>query len=59
MKLFLQSTKEGREPRRFEVLSYDPETKKGCVIGALGVEFEADMSNEKLLQYGYKVVKEE
>lgn len=59
MKLYLQCTKPGGEAKRFEVLSYDPETKKGQVIGALGVKFEADMAKESLLKYGYKVVKSE
>ena len=55
MKLFLESTK-GTDTR-FEVMSYDPETKKGRIIGSLGKEFSADMSKENLLRTGYRVVK--
>ncbi|MHB0965319.1 MAG: hypothetical protein ACYC36_02585 [Bellilinea sp.] len=59
MKLYLQSTKPGKEDTRFEVLKYDAETKKGIVVGSMGVEFETEMSKETLLKYGYKVVKVE
>lgn len=56
MKLFLQST---RDPaKRFEVLEYNAETKKGVVKGSHGHNFETDMRKETLLKYGYKVVKE-
>jgi len=58
MKLYLQSTREGQEAKRFEVLSYDPTTQKGIVKGGMGVEFETDMRKETLVKYGYKVVKE-
>jgi len=58
MKLYLESTK-GGVVKRFEVLSYDPETKKGIVIGEVGTKFETDMAKETLVKYGYKVVKEE
>ncbi len=58
MKLWLESTK-GNVVKRFEVLSYDPETKKGIVIGAVGTKFETDMAKETLIKYGYKVIKEE
>jgi hypothetical protein len=55
MKLYLESTK-GTDTR-FEVVSYDPETKKGRIIGTLGKEFSADMSKENLLKTGYRVIK--
>jgi len=58
MKLWLESTK-GEVVKRFEVLSYDPETKKGIVIGEVGTKFETDMAKETLVKYGYKVVKGE
>jgi hypothetical protein len=58
MKLYLESTK-GEVVKRFEVLSYDPETKKGIVIGEVGTKFETDMAKETLVKYGYKVVKSE
>lgn len=58
MKLFLQSTKEGKEATRFEIKAFDPETKRGVIIGGIGVEFETDLSKENLVKYGYKVVKE-
>lgn len=58
MKLWLESTK-GGVVKRFEVLSYDPETKKGIVIGEVGTKFETDMAKETLIKYGYKVVKGE
>lgn len=59
MKLYLQSTKPGQEAKRFEVLSYDPETKKGIVVGSVGTKFETDMAKETLVKYGYKVVRSE
>jgi len=58
MKLWLESTK-GEVVKRFEVLSYNPETKKGIVIGEVGTKFETDMAKETLVKYGYKVVKGE
>lgn len=58
MKLYLESTK-GGVVKRFEVLSYDAETKKGIVIGEVGTKFETDMAKETLVKYGYKVVKGE
>lgn len=58
MKVYLQSTREGQESKRFEVLSYDAETQKGIVKGGMGVEFETDMRKETLVKYGYRVVKE-
>jgi len=58
MKLYLESIK-GEVVKRFEVLSYDPETKKGIVIGEVGTKFETDMAKETLVKYGYKVVKGE
>ena len=56
-KLYLEST---RKPNlHFEVLAYDPETKKGKIMGSLGTPFDADMSKEALLKSGYKVIKAE
>jgi hypothetical protein len=59
MKLWLQSTREGKEGLRFEVLKYDLDTKRGTVIGEMGVEFDTDLSKEALTKWGYKVVKGE
>jgi hypothetical protein len=59
MNLILQSTREGKEDVRFEILRYDPGTKRGVLLGSMGVEFESDLSKEALLKAGYKVVKEE
>ena len=54
---FLVSTKPDSD-KKFKVVSYNPLTKKGRIIGAMGVEFDADMSKEALLKSVYKVVKE-
>lgn len=59
MKLYVQSTREGKEDLRFEIKQYDPETKRGVIIGSMGVEFDTDLSKENLLKNGYKIVKEE
>jgi len=59
MKLFLESTREQTRGKRYEVLSYDPETQKGVVKGEHGSQFETDMKKETLVKYGYKVVKSE
>lgn len=59
MKLFVQSTRPGKEDVRFAILKFDAETKKGILIGEMGVEFESDLSKDNLIKYGYKVVKEE
>lgn len=58
MKLWLESTKEGTT-KRFQVLNYNPETKKGLVLGEMGTEFETAMDKETLVKYGYRVIKEE
>lgn len=57
MKLLLKSTRKG-STKQFEILSYDPATKKGRVLGEMGVEFETAMDKETLIKYGYKVVQE-
>jgi hypothetical protein len=59
MKLFLQSTRPGKEDLRFEILKYDPETKQGVILGSYGVEFPANLEKEYILKTGYKVVREE
>lgn len=59
MKLFVQSTRPGKEDLRFEVLSYDPETRQGVLLGSMGTEFDTDLSKENLLKNGYKIVKED
>lgn len=59
MKLYVQSTREGKENLRFEVRQYDPETKRGVIMGSMDVEFDTDLSKENLLKNGYKIVKEE
>jgi hypothetical protein len=55
---YLVSTKPDSD-KKFKVISYNQETKKGRIIGAMGVEFDTDMSKEALLKSGYKVVKME
>ena len=40
---------------RFRILSYNPETKQGVLIGELQNEFETDMSKERLLKNNYVV----
>jgi hypothetical protein len=59
MKLYLESTREQTKGKRYAVLSYDPETKKGIVQGEQGSKFETAMDKETLVKYGYKVVKSE
>ena len=59
MRLFLESTREKTLGKRYEVLSYDNETKKGIVQGEHGSKFETAMDKETLVKYGYRVVKEE
>lgn len=59
MKYFIQSTRPGKEDLRFEILSWDMETKQGTLIGSLGKKFTEDLSKESLLKKGYKVVSEE
>ena len=55
---YLVSTKPDSD-KKFKVISYNQETKKGRIIGDMGVEFDTDMSKEALLKSGYKVVKME
>lgn len=55
---YLVSTKPGID-KKFKVISYNPETKKGRIIGAMGVEFDTDMSKDALFKAGYKVVQGE
>lgn len=56
MKLFVQSTLDSE--RRFEVLSFNPETKKGMLKSVrYGSEFDADLSKEWLIKNGYKLVR--
>jgi len=59
MKLWVQSTKPGGEDKRFEVVAYDPVTKKGKVKSKMGTVFDEDLSKEFLVKHGYKIVKEE
>lgn len=59
MKLMLQSTRPGKEDLRFDIKSFNPETKKGVIRGSMGCDFEEDLSKENLLKNGYKVVKVE
>jgi hypothetical protein len=58
MKIYLESTRSGTT-KRFEVLNYNAETKKGVVLGEMGTEFETAMDKETLVKYGYKVIKGE
>ena len=58
MKLFLQSTV--KPAVRFEVLSFDPETKRGKLKSmAFGTVFEENMDKEYLIKYGYRIEKVE
>ena len=41
----------------YDVVSYNPETKRGKLKGQYGVVFETDMSVENLKKLGYKVVR--
>jgi hypothetical protein len=56
MKLFLQST---RKPEvRFEVLSFDPVTKKGRLRSlSYGTVFEENLDKDYLVKVGYRVEK--
>ena len=55
---YIKSMKPGSD-LEFKVVSYDPATKKGRIIGTLGKEFDCDMSKEALIKAGYKVVRKE
>lgn len=58
MKLFVQSLKDAEI--KFEVLTYDPETKRGKIKSCrYGSVFEEDLSKEYLDKLGYKRIKEE
>jgi hypothetical protein len=58
MKLYLQST---LDPGiRFEILSFNPDTKQGVVRSArYGSEFQADLTKDALVKGNYRIVKEE
>lgn len=57
MQLYLVSTQ--RPDVRFKILSYDPATQQGRLIGSVGVEFEESLAKDYLQARGYKIVKEE
>ena len=57
MNLYVQSTRPGKEDLRFKVLSFDPETKEGVLIGSCNVKFKANLDKEALQKDGYTVVK--
>lgn len=44
---------------RFQVLSYDADTKIAVLLGQYGARFNRNISKEALAQYGYKVVQSE
>lgn len=44
---------------RFEVVSYDKETKTARLRGAFGAEFSRDISKPSLEKYNFKLVKSE
>ena len=50
--LYVENTKTNA---RFRVVSYNPETKVGVLIGALGAEFETNMDKERLQKNNYTV----
>jgi predicted CoA-binding protein len=50
----VRSLKEGGPS--FDIISYNPATKKGKLLGNYGVKFETDLSVETLKKLGYKVV---
>ena len=54
--LYIQSTKPGGQVK-FRILSYDPATKKGRIIGSMGKAFDCDLSKENLFRTGYTVVR--
>lgn len=39
----------------FEIVSYNSETKKGVLLGAMGVEFTEDLDKERLKKWGYRI----
>ena len=54
--LWIKSTRNNLE---YKVLSYNKETKMGTLIGSLGMEFEEELTKERLEKYGYvRVIKE-
>ena len=56
-KVFLRSVK--APMRKFEVLSFDKDTKLMKLRTPSGIEFEYEnMTKEKAQQYGYELVKE-
>jgi len=44
---------------RFEVLSYDKETKVAKLLGEYGTEFSRELSKESMAKFGYRIVKSE
>ena len=57
MQLYLVSTQ--RPDVRFRILSYDPATQKGRLVGSVGIEFEESLAKDYLLAKGYTIVREE
>lgn len=56
MKVFIEST---RTPGlRFELLEFNPDTKKAILIGPMGAKFERTITKPELEKYGYKLVRE-
>lgn len=44
---------------RFQVVSYDKDTKQGKLKGEFGSEFTRDLSKPALDRYGYKLIRSE
>lgn len=56
-KLFIENLK--NPSVRFEVESFDKETKVGVLKGNYGARFTRNLSKESLSKFGYRVVKVE
>ena len=54
MALYLESTT--KTGPKYKILSYDPATKKGKVLGNIGAEFETDLTKERVMKNGYRIV---
>ena len=42
----------------FKILSYNKETKRGRIVGAMQVSYESNLSKEYITKNGYKLVRE-
>ena len=57
MSYITHQVKSNRNSVIYDVVSYNPETKRGKLRGQYGVVFEINMSVENLKKLGYKVVR--